>query len=169
MQWFLREHHRLWEGICQISTFLHQVCSQHAEHYAAFYTSLPLAALPHCTANAACSFIVNTERCCCNGLSQSSITPKLIWSQLYAICCCGQSSKAIDLLARRCLPLGHPWAAIWYPICVMQVQYSNVKKKTKKKKHVLCEFMDEPDCPLVTRGRISPVSDSQRISKSKIH
>ena len=67
--------------------------------------------LPHCSANAACSFIVNPERCCRNGSSQSGIASVLNWSQLYEICRCGQSGKVIDLLARRCLPLGHPWAA----------------------------------------------------------
>ena len=67
--------------------------------------------LPLCSANAACSFIVYTERCCRNGSSQSGIAPELNWSQLYVICRCGQSSKVIDLLARRYLPLGHPWAA----------------------------------------------------------
>ena len=30
-----------------------------------------------CSANAACSFIVNIERCCSNGSSQSGVAPKL--------------------------------------------------------------------------------------------
>ena len=41
-------------------------------------------------------------------LSPSSIAPELNWSQLSAICRGGQSGKVIDLLARRCLLLGHP-------------------------------------------------------------
>ena len=47
----------------------------------------------------------------CFGLSSSGIAPELNWSQLYAICRSGQSGKVIDLLARRCLPLGHPSVA----------------------------------------------------------
>ena len=49
--------------------------------------------LPLCSANGACSFKVNAEGCCCNGSSQSSVAPKLNWSQLYEICLCGQSGK----------------------------------------------------------------------------
>ena len=72
-----------------------------------FHTSLTL-----CSANTACSFTANTERCYRNGSLQSSIAPKLNWSQLYAICHCGQSGKVIDdVLARLCLPLGHSWVA----------------------------------------------------------
>ena len=44
-------------------------------------------------------------------LSQSGITPKLNRVQLSVVCCCGQSGGVIDLLARRCLPLGLPSAA----------------------------------------------------------
>ena len=44
-------------------------------------------------------------------LSRSSIAPELNRIQLSAICHGGQSGKVIDLLARRCLPLGHPSAA----------------------------------------------------------
>ena len=46
-------------------------------------------------------------------LSPSGITPELNRIQLSAICRGGQSGKVIDLLARRCLPLGHPSAAKW--------------------------------------------------------
>ena len=96
---------RLW-GIC--------ICwkdyQQPNQPLCCFHTSLPLDTLPLCSANATCSFTVNTERCCRNGSSQSGNAPKLNWSQLYAICRCGQSGKVIDLLARQCLPLGHPWA-----------------------------------------------------------
>ena len=52
--------------------------------------------LPNCRASAACSFIVNTERCCRNGSSQSCVASELNWSHLYAICCCGQNGKVID-------------------------------------------------------------------------
>ena len=44
-------------------------------------------------------------------LSQSGIAPELNRIQLSAICRGGQSGKVIDLLAWRCLPLGHPSAA----------------------------------------------------------
>ena len=44
-------------------------------------------------------------------LSPSGIAPEVNRIQLSAICRCGQSGKVIDLLARRCLPLGHPSAA----------------------------------------------------------
>ena len=39
------------------------------------------------------------------------IAPEFSRIQLSAICRSGQSGKVIDLLARRCLPLGHPSAA----------------------------------------------------------
>ena len=44
-------------------------------------------------------------------LSPSGIAPELNRIQLSAICRGGQSGSVIDLLARRCLPLGHPSAA----------------------------------------------------------
>ena len=44
-------------------------------------------------------------------LSPSGIASELNRIQLSAICCGGQSGKVIDLLAWRCLPLGHPSAA----------------------------------------------------------
>ena len=44
-------------------------------------------------------------------ISASGIAPELNRSQLYAICHGGQSGKVIDLLARRCLSLGHPSVA----------------------------------------------------------
>ena len=42
---------------------------------------------------------------------RSGIAPELNRIQLSAICRGGQSGKVIDLLAWRCLPLGHPSAA----------------------------------------------------------
>ena len=44
-------------------------------------------------------------------LSPSGIAPELNRIQLSVVCRGGQSGKDIDLLARRCLPLGHPSAA----------------------------------------------------------
>ena len=44
-------------------------------------------------------------------LPPSGIAPELNRIQLSAICRGGQSGKVIDLLAWRCLPLGHPSAA----------------------------------------------------------
>ena len=44
-------------------------------------------------------------------LSPSSIVLELNRIQLCAVCRCGQSGGVIDLLARRCLPLGLPSAA----------------------------------------------------------
>ena len=44
-------------------------------------------------------------------LSPNGIAPVLNKIQLSAICRGGQSGKVIDLLAWRCLPLGHPSAA----------------------------------------------------------
>ena len=44
-------------------------------------------------------------------LSPSGIAPELNTIQLSVICHSGQSGKVINLLARRCLPLGHPSAA----------------------------------------------------------
>ena len=43
--------------------------------------------------------------------SPSGIAPELNRNQLSAICRGGQSGKVLDLLARRCLPLGLPSAA----------------------------------------------------------
>ena len=61
-------------------------------------TSLAVSSLEHCGTAAM-------------GSSQSGIAPELNRIQLSAICRCGQSGKNIDLSARRCLPLGHPWAS----------------------------------------------------------
>ena len=72
---------------------------------------LPLTALPLRCMITACRFMVyKSQRPCHFGLSLSGIAPELNRS-LYVICCGGQSGKVIDLLARRCLPLGHPSAA----------------------------------------------------------
>ena len=77
-----------------------------------FQTSLPLAALPlHRTIIACCFMVYSSQRPRCFGLSPSGIAPELNWSQLYVICRGGKSGKVIDLLARRCLPFGHPSAA----------------------------------------------------------
>ena len=43
-------------------------------------------------------------------LSPSSIAPELIRIQLSVVCRCGQSGGVINLLARRCLLLGLPYA-----------------------------------------------------------
>ena len=60
-----------------------------------FQTSLPLAALQPCYANAICTFIVN-KRCCHNGSLQSDMAPELNRGQLCAICHCGQGGKVIN-------------------------------------------------------------------------
>ena len=60
----------------------------------------------------ACRFMVySSQGPRCFSSSPSGIAPELNRSQLYAISRGGQSGKVIDLLARRCLPLGHPSAA----------------------------------------------------------
>ena len=89
-----------------------------------FQTSLPLAALPLCRVIIACCFRVaalsgNTAL----ALSPSGIAPELNRIQLSAICRGGQSGKVIDLLAWRCLPLGHPSAASG-PCAVEQISSS---------------------------------------------
>ena len=77
-----------------------------------FQTSLPLAALPLCRVIIACCFrVAALSGNAALALSPSGIAPKLNRIQLSAICRGGQSSKVIDLLAWRCLPLGHPSAA----------------------------------------------------------
>ena len=77
-----------------------------------FQTSLPLAALPLCRVIIACCFRVTAlSGNAALALSPSGIAPELNRIQLSAICRGGQSGKIIDLLAWRCLPLGHPSAA----------------------------------------------------------
>ena len=79
-----------------------------------FQTSLPLAALPLRRMIIACCFRVTAlSGHAALALSQSGIAPELNRIQLSAVCCCGQSSGVIDLLARRCLPLGLPSASLW--------------------------------------------------------
>ena len=77
-----------------------------------FQTSLPLAALPLCRVIIACCFrVAALSGNAALALSPSGIAPELNRIQLSAICSGGQSGKVIDLLAWRCLPLGHPSAA----------------------------------------------------------
>ena len=77
-----------------------------------FQTSLPLAALPLCRVIIACCFrVAALSGNAALALSPSGIAPELHRIQLSAICRGGQSGKVIDLLAWRCLPLGHPSAA----------------------------------------------------------
>ena len=80
--------------------------------YCWFQTSLPLAALPLCRVIIACCFrVAALSGNAALALSPSGIAPELNRIQLSAICRGGQSGKVIDLLAWRCLPLGHPSAA----------------------------------------------------------
>ena len=77
-----------------------------------FQTNLPLAALPLCRVIIACRFrVAALSSNATLALSPSGIAPDLNRIQLSAICRGGQSGKVIDLLAWRCLPLGHPSAA----------------------------------------------------------
>ena len=77
-----------------------------------FQTSLPLATLPLCHVIIACCFrVAALSSNAALALSPSGIAPELKRIQLSAICRGGQSGKVIDLLAWRCLPLGHPSAA----------------------------------------------------------
>ena len=77
-----------------------------------FQTNLPLAALPLCRVIIACCFrVAALSGNAALALSPSGIAPELHRIQLSAICRGGQSGKVIDLLAWRCLPLGHPSAA----------------------------------------------------------
>ena len=77
-----------------------------------FQTSLLLAALPLRFVIIACCFrVAALSGHAALALSLSGITPKCNRIQLSTICRGGQSSKVIDLLARRCLPLGHPSVA----------------------------------------------------------
>ena len=77
-----------------------------------FQTSLPLAALPLCHVIIACCFrVAALSGNAALAISLNGIAPELNRIQLSAICRGGQSGKVIDLLAWRCLPLGHPSAA----------------------------------------------------------
>ena len=77
-----------------------------------FQTSLPLTALPLCHVIITCCFrVAALSGHVALALSPSGIAPELKRIQLSAICRVGQSGKVIDLLARHCLPLGHPSAA----------------------------------------------------------
>ena len=68
--------------------------------------------LPLCRVIIACCFrVAALSGNAALALSPSSIAPELNRIQLSAICRGGQSGKVIDLLAWRCLPLGHPSAA----------------------------------------------------------
>ena len=65
--------------------------------------------LPRCFVNAIFSYTVAASSgTAALGSSLSDTTPELNWIQLCAICLCGQSSRVIDLLGRRCLP------AMWH-------------------------------------------------------
>ena len=77
-----------------------------------FQTSLPLAALPLRRVIIACCFrVAALSGHAALPLSPSGIAPELNRIQLSANCPVGQSGKVIDLLAWRCLPLGHPSVA----------------------------------------------------------
>ena len=68
--------------------------------------------LPLCRVIIACCFrVAALSGNAALALSPSGIAPELNRIQLSAICRSGQSGKVIDLLAWRCLPLGHPSAA----------------------------------------------------------
>ena len=74
------------------------------------HTSLLLDALLLCTVNSVCSSMVRAQQHCHDGLI-ADVAPELNRIQLSAICRCRQSGKVIYLLARHCLPLGHPLAS----------------------------------------------------------
>ena len=78
-----------------------------------FQTNLPLAALPLRRVIIACCFrvAVLSSGNAALAFHRAAIAPELNRIQLSAICRGGQSGKVIDLLAWRCLPLGHPSAA----------------------------------------------------------
>ena len=77
-----------------------------------FQTNLPLAALPIRRVIIACCFrVAALSGNAALAFHRAAIAPELNRIQLSAICCGGQSGKVIDLLAWRCLPLGHPSAA----------------------------------------------------------
>ena len=77
-----------------------------------FQTSLPLTDLPlHHVIVACCFRVAALSGHVALALSPSGIASELNRIQLLAICCSGQSSEVMDLLARCCLPLGHPSAA----------------------------------------------------------
>ena len=69
----------------------------------------------------------------------SGIASELNWSQLYAICRGGQSSKVIDLLARRCLPLGYHSAAS--DACAV-VQISSSKRQYERQASLKAASLD---------------------------
>ena len=77
-----------------------------------FQTNLPLAALLLRRVIIACCFrVAALSGNAVLAFHRAAIAPELNRIQLSAICRGGQSSKVIDLLAWRCLPLGHPSAA----------------------------------------------------------
>ena len=77
-----------------------------------FQTNLPLAALPLRRVIIACCFrVAALSGNAALAFHRAAIAPELNRIQLSAICRGGQSGKVIDLLAWRCLPLGHPSAA----------------------------------------------------------
>ena len=107
-----------------------------------FQTSLPLTALPLCRVIIACCFrVAALSSNATLALSPSSIAPELR-SQLSAICCGGQSDKVIDLLAWRCLPLGHPSVASG-ACAVVQISSSSERQYSERQaslKAALCWF-----------------------------
>ena len=82
---------------------------------------------PLCRVITACRFMVTAQRPCRFGLSQSGIASELN----SAVCNLPQWAKwgVINLLARRCLPLGHPSVASG--ACAV-VQISSSKRKSGK-------------------------------------
>ena len=112
-----------------------------------FQTSLLLAALLLRRAVIACCFRVTAlSGHTALALSPSGMAPKLNRTQLSGICRSGQSGKVIDLLARRCLPLGHPSAASG-ACAVVQISSSKQQcgerqaslKAALEVQHMLCQ------------------------------
>ena len=123
---------------------------------------LPLATLPLCHMITAWSFMVYSSQLPrLFGLSPSGITPELNSSQLYAIYRVGQSSRVIDLLARHCLPLGHPSVASG--ACAVE-QISSSKRQYCERQAILIPalviytnsppfiFMFSTTCDILTQG-----------------
>ena len=106
-----------------------------------FQPSLPLAALPLRRVIIACCFRVaalSGNAALAN--SPSGIAPELNRIQLSAVCRGGQSGKVIDLLARRCLPLGYPSAASG--ACAVE-QISSSKRQCGKRQASLKPALGE--------------------------
>ena len=119
------ESDRLWSCHRFTSSFISRTCRGRCV-LCWFQTSLPL-----CHVIITCCFrVAALSGNAALALSPSGIAPELNRIQLSAICRCGQSGKVIDLLAWRCLPLGHPSAASG--ACAVE-QISSSKRQCSKR------------------------------------